>query len=268
MNSLISWMHIFSAVFIFVVIAVITSVQIKKIGLNLKEMKNRSFQTELIIGAVSNIIILGIIVLMLILLDQKSIGALGLFLSMKGAIFTNIAVITIFLSAIVYVGRLKNTGNFLIIIRSPVNSRKDLIVMLEGIIVLLIIAIQEEVLFRGYITINLSSYGSVVIISVSTILFTAVHVMTNKVSVYQVVTWLLSGVVFSYAYLITKTIWIPVILHFATDLINMIVFNILGRYSLFAFSPPMQGKHRAVYKLVYTIIIFMILTGFYGFLTM
>ena len=140
--------------------------------------------------------------------------------------------------------------------------------MLEGIMVLLIVAIQEEVLFRGYITINLSSYGSVVIISVSTILFTAVHVITNKVSVYQVVTWLLGGLVFSYAYLITGTIWIPVILHFATDLINMIVFNILGRYSLFAFSPPMQGNHRAAYKVVYTIIIFMILTGFYGFLTM
>lgn len=81
--------------------------------------------------------------------------------------------------------------------------------MTEGIVVLLIVAVQEEVLFRGYITLNLISYDPVVIIAVSTILFTAVHFLTNKVNIYQIMAWLLAGAVFSYSYLVTKSIWIP-----------------------------------------------------------
>lgn len=268
MNSLTPWLHIFLAVVVYVVIAVLASIIIKKIGGDIKEMKNRSSQPILITGAISNVIILGIILLLLTLLDQNSINILGLFLSMKGVIFTNIAVIAVFLLAIIYVNGLKSAGGIKIKINSPVNNMNDLIIMFEVVIVLLIVAVQEEVLFRGYITVNLKSYGAAVIIIVSTILFTAVHVITNKISVYQMLSWLLGGVIFSYAYLVTKTIWIPVILHFATDLINMIIFDILGKYSLFKFSPPIRGKQRAAYKLIYTMIIVMILTGFYGALNM
>lgn len=44
----------------------------------------------------------------------------------------------------------------------------------------------------------------------------------------------------------------------------MLIFNIIERYSMFTFLPPIKGKQRVFYRIIYTIIIVAILTGFYG----
>ena len=125
-------------------------------------------------------------------------------------------------------------------------------------------AIQEEVLFRGYITLNLRSYGPVVIIIVSTILFVAIHLLTNHTNFYQLISWFLGGAVLAYAYLISGSIWVSIVLHFATDMINMVVLDIAGQYSLFTISPSLGERQRAAYRVIYAVVLVVAFIVFYG----
>ena len=53
----------------------------------------------------------------------------------------------------------------------------------------------------------------VVVAVTSTVLFTAVHLLTNRVSSYQVASWAIGGLVLVMAYLVSGSIWVPVVLH-------------------------------------------------------
>ncbi len=67
-----------------------------------------------------------------------------------------------------------------------------------------------------------------------------------------------------YAYLITGTIWVPVVLHFATDMINVLIFDILGESSIFEITPSLTAGHRAGYRVVYALALVIALLVFFG----
>ena len=86
---------------------------------------------------------------------------------------------------------------------------------------------------------------------VSTAIFVFIHFLTNKVNRLQVISWSVSGLVLGGAYLISGSLWVPIVLHYATDLTNAMIFNITGQSSLLAISPALSEQQRAVYRGVY-----------------
>ena len=264
MNDLLPWIHVFLAVFAYILIALLASVITQKVGGNLKEMEGRSSPWILAIGAIANLCVLAITLILLVFLDGQPVSSLGFSFSPKDLTFVIVTVTAISTLAVVFVSFLRRTGQRQVETHTPVKDVAGTETMIATLAVLLIVAIQEEVLFRGYITLNLISYGPVVVIIVSTILFAAIHLLTNRANFYQIVSWFLGGAVLAYAYLISGSIWVPILLHFATDAINMVVFDIVGQYSFFTISPSLGERQRALYRVTYVVVLAVAFTAFYG----
>lgn len=264
MNLLLPWIRIFLAVFAYIVFALLASAIVRKIGQSLKEMEGRTSPKVLFVGAITNLFVLGTTLLLLVFLDKQTISSLGILFSNKDLAFATIGAVTIFILAAAFVGLLKQSGRFQVNPNKPLKNFSEAVNFFGGVIVLLIVALQEEVLYRGYITLNLLSFGPLVVIVVSTIIFTAIHLLTNHSNLYQIMSWLVTGAVFSYFYLIIGSIWVPVVLHFATDLTNLLVFNIGGQFSLFKISPSVTARPLAAFRIASVIVLVAVLLAFYG----
>ena len=264
MLALLPWIHISVAILAYILIALLASVITRKAGGNLKEMEERSSPRVLVIGAIANFCVLAITLMLFRFLDGQPVSSLGLSFSSQDLVFAIVTIATIFALAVAFIGFLRRTGRYQVQTQAPVKDMAGTSAMIAVLAVLLIVAIQEEVLFRGYITLNLLAYGTVVVIIVSTILFVAIHLLTNRTNFYQIVSWFLGGVVLVYAYLISGSIWVPIMLHFATDVINMIVFDIVGQYSLFTISPSLGEHQRAAYRVTYAMVLGVAFIVFYG----
>ena len=129
---------------------------------------------------------------------------------------------------------------------------------------LTVVAIQEEVLFRGYLTVNLIRFGWVVVAVASTLLFVAVHLIANRVSAAQVFSWSLSGLVLVLPYLLSGSIWVPIVLHLVIDLLNVIAFGIVGRYAWVTITPPLTQRATAGYRVVAGAAVAVLVLGVYG----
>ena len=78
MNLLLPWIRIFLAVFAYIVIALLASAIVRKIGQNLKEMEGRTSPQVLFVGAITNLCVLGTTLLLLVFLDKRTISSLGI----------------------------------------------------------------------------------------------------------------------------------------------------------------------------------------------
>ena len=100
--------------------------------------------------------------------------------------------------------------------------------------------ISEEMLFRGYILGNLlEKYSEFKAIIISSILFTLIHVS----SVLKFIDYLdifLMGIIFAYLYTLTKSLYLPIGVHFFSDFIQEDLFTVQNvasnPYSIISFS--------------------------------
>lgn len=225
-------------------------------------MEGRGSSTVLVIGAVANLVVLAAILLMVALVDRRPLGDLGLGLLGPDAGFTVAAVALTALSARAFLALLQRSRRLVVETRPlPPGSAGRLLTVGA---VLLAVALQEEVLYRGYITLDLISHGPVAVLLVSTLAFTVIHFLTNRVSPAQVAGWLLGGLILGWVYLESGSIWVPVALHFAMDLTNVLAFGLAGELSLTRLSRPLTDVNRAVYRVALTALIAATLVGVYG----
>ena len=159
---------------------------------------------------------------------------------------------------------LRRTGRVQVELRNPAGGPGGAAVLAEGIIVLFVVALQEEVLYRGYVTLNLLAFGPAVVIVASAILFAAIHLLTNRAGVPPMASWLAGGLLFAVIYLVSGSIWVPVALHFSTDLANMLVFNIAGQYSIAAILPSISTRQLATFRVLCVAILVVAAIGLYG----
>jgi hypothetical protein len=66
------------------------------------------------------------------------------------------------------------------------------------------------------------------------------------------------------SYLLSGSIWVPVILHYATDTNNVLIFNITGQSSIVQTTPAVTEGQRAVFRVIYGLVIAAILFIIYG----
>ena len=264
MALILPWLRIVVGVLVYIVFALLASYVTRKAGGNLKEMGGRTSQVVIIIGAVTNLLVLIATLLLLAFWIGWPISALGLSFTSRDLFVSIIGVAAIVALALALVQWLHSTGRSRVTSHQPLRGSSGLSGLIVLALVLFIVALQEEVLYRGYITLNLLDSGPVVIILTSTLVFAAIHLLTNRANFYQILSWMISGAIFSYSYLISGSIWVPIVIHFATDLTNVLVFNIVGQLSFFTITPAPTDRHRAFVRAAYAILQLAALLAFYG----
>jgi membrane protease YdiL (CAAX protease family) len=174
-------------------------------------------------------------------------------------------VIATFVLAVAFLAVLRRTHRISALeTRRPSASSADIAPMVLGLLVLASVVLQEETLNRGYVSYNLLPLGRVGILVISTVTFVLIHFLTNRANLAQVISWTISGLTLALAYLLSGSIWVPIILHYATDAANVLIFNITGRYSFFITTPALTEGQRAVFRVTYGLAITAILFAFYG----
>ncbi|NJB72044.1 hypothetical protein GGR42_002535 [Saonia flava] len=96
-----------------------------------------------------------------------------------------------------------------------------------------IVALVEEVLFRGYILRNLMiSFNKYIALFLSSGLFSLMHGFNPNISQFSLMGLFLSGVLLGATYIFTKNLWFPIALHFSWNLFQSLLgFNVSGQDS-------------------------------------
>jgi len=93
----------------------------------------------------------------------------------------------------------------------------------------IVISFVEELSFRGYIMQGLAkAWGMPVAVAVSSVLFGAVHALNPNASVLGVLNIIVIGVLLACAYLVSRSLWLPVGLHIGWNLVEIHVLGFPG----------------------------------------
>ncbi|MCB2204822.1 CPBP family intramembrane metalloprotease [bacterium] len=264
----VSWMSILRIVIAYVIYfagAILTAFGIRRFAGDLQDFTVRNSPRVLLLGGLANVVIMLAILSLLRFWDERPLSALGLAFAPTDFFAAIAGMLATFLLAVAYLALLHRTRRIESIeIVKPVVVHSDVINLLIGLSVLVAIVLQEEILNRGYLTLNLFPLDPLVIIVVSTATFVLIHFLTNRVSLYQVVSWTMGGLVLVTAYLLSGSLWLAAALHYANDAANMLVFNITGQYSFIRTSPSLTEAQRAGFRVLYGVVILSLLVSFYG----
>jgi membrane protease YdiL (CAAX protease family) len=269
-DALVPWLRIGAAVLVYLLAAVGAMAAVRRTGVDLRDVAARTSPTVLAIGAVGNLVALAGVLLLLVLVDGRPISDLGLAMTLVDAAVLVVLIVANF-----------SLGRWFVRVRgggSRAASGEDAgrgtvggpsrtpsaVPQLLGLTVLALVALQEEVLYRGYVTLNLAGLGWVLVVVASTAIFVAIHFLTNRASLLQVASWTASGVLLVLAYLLSGSIWVPVILHFAIDVSNVVVFDIAGRSSPQGGGLRLRDGERAAFRVAYAVAAAAVLLAVYG----
>lgn len=112
-------------------------------------------------------------------------------------------------------------------------SLKELIL---SIFVYILVAVAEEVLFRGYILRNLMfSYNNYIALIMSSLLFAVAHLANPNMNWFSFLDLFFAGILLGASYIYTKNLWFPIALHFSWNFFQTLFgFNVSGQdfYSL------------------------------------
>ena len=107
------------------------------------------------------------------------------------------------------------------------------------LIFFLLVALTEELLFRGYVLSKLmNSFSKIVALIISAILFSLMHVANPNINWLSYLNLFLAGIVLGLPYLYTRNLMFPIALHFSWNFFQSLFgFNVSGRdsYSLIEF---------------------------------
>jgi hypothetical protein len=191
----------------YIVIAVLFSILIRKLTGDLKDFASRNSPRVLLAGAAANLIAMFAIILLLVFWNRQSVMAFGLAFHRADVIAAIGGLTVTFLLAVGFVGLLKRTGHIDSVKAGlSVTSFTQTTSMLLGLAVLLTVVLQEEVLNRGYVTLNLLRLGPWAIILTSIALFVLILFLTNRANLNQVVSRVVSALILIISYLLTQ--WI------------------------------------------------------------
>ena len=109
-----------------------------------------------------------------------------------------------------------------------------------------LVAVLEEVLFRGYILKNLMlSFNKYLALTISAALFALMHGANPNISWFSLLGLFLAGMALGASYIYTKNLWYPIAFHFSWNLFQSLSgFNVSGQdiYSIIEFTIPVTNK--------------------------
>lgn len=97
-----------------------------------------------------------------------------------------------------------------------------------GCLLFVMVGFNEELIFRGYIMQNLAEdWGMAVAILSSSVFFGVAHwIFDADVSLVSIFSIALGGIFAAYGYLVTRSLWLPIALHFSADFFGAVVFGL------------------------------------------
>ncbi|MDD7793502.1 CPBP family intramembrane glutamic endopeptidase [Clostridium sp. 'White wine YQ'] len=247
--------------FLCILISLMANASAKVIGIDIKDVKQRTNVKFLFLAVIFNLLFILAVAVILKFIDNKNLSILNWTLNLKSIVFSLSGILATFLLAVTYVYILNKRG----IIEAEYKPSR--ILNFKGLFaffVIFIAALQEEVMFRGYINTVLSVYGILASMFLSTLIFTLWHFITNKVSLYQCIDWFLGGIMLFYIYLVSGSIWVAAIIHFSRNFANVLVFNIAEGNSLVTFKKPVTPFYKTTYTLILSLLIMIFAYLYYG----
>ena len=238
---------------IIVVWTLLTVQFVKSLGIDIRETSQRTNPHFLIIANIANGLLIGVIAMLFKLLDGGSLSELGFALPTGGLAFgIGVMILTFFIAlGFVYV---LQSRNILSIHWAPDSQQLTAPSFWLGMLALFVAALQEEVVFRGFLAANLAQYGFVWALLGSAVLFTGFHFLTSKVNAFQVTDWFLGGLILFVIYVVSGSVWVSAIVHFGRNLANMLVFDIADSHMLIQIDPKVQPRSKTVYTFILTLI--------------
>ena len=113
-----------------------------------------------------------------------------------------------------------------------VNTHFNLTKIIQLFILFVVVAITEELFFRGYILNNLmKSMDKVAALIVSSVGFSLMHIGNPGYSWFSFLNIALAGILLGVSYIYTKSLWLPIALHFSWNFFQGPVFgyNVSGQ---------------------------------------
>ncbi|MDP2527741.1 CPBP family intramembrane glutamic endopeptidase [Maribacter dokdonensis] len=118
----------------------------------------------------------------------------------------------------------------------------DVLELIYTTLLFILVAILEEVLFRGYILKNLMlSFNKYIALIISSIVFAIAHGANPNISLFSLTGLFLAGIALGVSYIYTKNLWYPIAFHFSWNLFQSLFgFNVSGQdiYSIIEFTVP------------------------------
>lgn len=99
-----------------------------------------------------------------------------------------------------------------------------------AMLLFIIVAVSEEILFRGYILRNLMiSFNKYVALIISALIFSLMHLGNPDIDTIPLISLFLSGILYGTAFIYNKRLWFPIFLHFSWNLSQPLLgFNVSG----------------------------------------
>lgn len=256
-------LQILAAIVISVILSVLAMKTIKRTGADLKDMKQRSRTDVLLIAALFNLFFIIAVGLLLKLWNHVPISVLHFSLNKTNIAFLIIALIFSIGFATLYIWYLNR--KHIIISQRVKNYFRNIdnwSGFLLGFIVLFIAALQEEILFRGYMAYVLVPFGFYYGLFISALLFTFWHFITNKVRFFQALDWLIGGIMLFLIFWLSGSIWVAAAIHFIRNFLNVVMFDISSGNAIIEYKKHMPSKYKTIYTIVNSIFLILILYSY------
>jgi membrane protease YdiL (CAAX protease family) len=252
-------LQILTAMVISIILSVLAMNAIKLTGADLKDMKQRNRTDVLIIASIFNLLFIVAVGLLLKFWNHASIAVLKFSLNKTDIAFLIIALVFSISFALLYIWYL-NRKQIIIThwVKKYFSNIDNIFGYLLGFIVLFIAALQEEILFRGYMAYILVPFGFYYALFISALLFTFWHYLTNKVNFFQTLDWFIGGIMLFLIYWFSGSIWVAAIVHFSRNFINVIIFNISSANAIIAYNKPVPPKFKTIYTITNSIVLILI----------
>jgi membrane protease YdiL (CAAX protease family) len=257
------WLRVALAVAIYVVVALVASSLMRGSGTAHQDMEGRTSPRVIGIGMVANAVVLLAVILLLVFLDGRNLDALGLAVSGRDAVAVLLSVAVVATLAGGFLTLLHRRGDVRVRWRG-LPPRHQLSGLLGVVAVLAVVALQEEALYRGYVSLNLLRFGSATVVVTSTVVFAAIHLLTNRADAAQMASWIVGGFTFVCIYLVSGSLWVAALLHLVVDLTNVVAFGIVGRYAVVDLEPALSTGRRASIRILTSIALVALFLQLYG----
>jgi uncharacterized protein len=234
-------------------ISIITILAIRLAKIDIKDFSQRIGVKFMLIALAGNLALILVVFLFMHFVEQKSFLSLGFHFPWFQSLFSFF--FTVLLSLLfVLVLRYKGKTNFHVSLSSFNGSKTKYYSILLSLFVLFIAALQEEIMFRGYLAFVFHEYSMVTAMILSTTIFTLWHFISNKVSLFQAIDWFICGIVLFFVYWESHSIWLIVILHYSRNISNVLIWNISNNYSFIKFETPPKASHKTIYTMTWALL--------------
>jgi uncharacterized protein len=96
----------------------------------------------------------------------------------------------------------------------------------QGVLICLCVAVGEELVVRGFFMQVINEvWGGAAAVVVTSVFWGFAHLLNPRANLFAVLNIIVIGLLFAYAYYVTGRLWLPIVLHFAWNFAQGVIFG-------------------------------------------